>query len=107
MEAAEAPHCLQRPICDANSELSLKYGVVGRVVGSLLSNVVSKAFSWNDNKRFHLALEAASAGRNTHECATKFPRCSPLHKYTQDANEVTRDNDTNSHMADTEDIDPA
>ncbi|XP_047470546.1 uncharacterized protein LOC125026283 [Penaeus chinensis] len=85
MEATEAPHCLQRPLCDANAQLSLNYGVVGRMVASLLSNVMGKAFSWDDNKRFHLALEAAAVGRSEHTCA-KFPSCSKAHKYSKDVN---------------------
>lgn len=85
MEATEAPHCLQRPLCDANAQLSLRYGVVGRMVASLLSNVMGKAFSGDDNKRFHLALEAAAAGRSDHTCA-RFPRCSKAHKYSRDVN---------------------
>lgn len=85
MEATEAPHCLQRPLCDANAQLSLRYGVVGRMVASLLSNVMGKAFSGDDNKRFHLALEAAAAGRSDHTCA-RFPSCSKAHKYSRDVN---------------------
>lgn len=85
MEATEAPHCFQRPLCEANAQLSLRYGVVGRLVASLLSNVMGKAFSWDDNRRFHLALEAAAAGRSEHTCA-KFPRCSKAHKYSRDVN---------------------
>ncbi|XP_042870307.1 uncharacterized protein LOC122252100 isoform X1 [Penaeus japonicus] len=95
LEATEAPHCLQRPLCDANAELSLKYGVVGRMVASLVSNVMGKAFSWDDNKRFHMALEAASAGRGEHTCA-KFPRCTKGHKYSQDVNSSSG-NDTKEH----------
>ncbi|XP_063586358.1 uncharacterized protein LOC134763741 [Penaeus indicus] len=96
LEATEAPHCLQRPLCDANAQLSLKYGVVGRMVASLLSNVMGKAFSWDDNKRFHLALEAAAAGRSEHTCA-RFPTCSKAHKYSKDANSG---NDTQEHGED-------
>ncbi|KAG7170799.1 hypothetical protein Hamer_G021177 [Homarus americanus] len=86
MEGSEAPHCLQKPLCEANAELSLRYGVVGRVVASLLSNVVSKAFTGDHIPNFHLALEAASAGRSGHQCSLRFPKCSPKHRYSQEAN---------------------
>lgn len=88
LDATEAPHeCLQRPLCEANAELSTRYGVAGRMVGSLLSNVMSKAFSGDHNPKFHLGLQASSAGRNGHECSTKFPKCSRGHKYSKEANE--------------------
>lgn len=88
LDASEAPHeCLQRPLCEANAELSSRFGVAGRVVGSLLSNVVSKAFSGDHVPKFHLGLQASSAGRNGHECSTKFPKCSRGHKYSKEANE--------------------
>ncbi|MPC98270.1 hypothetical protein E2C01_093632 [Portunus trituberculatus] len=87
LDATEGPHeCLQRPLCEANAELSTRFGVAGRVVGSLLSNVVSKAFSGDHNPKFHLGLQAASAGRSGHDCSTKFKKCSPGHKYSQEAN---------------------
>ena len=56
------------------------------MVGSLLSNVVSKAFSGDHTPKFHLGLQASSAGRSGHDCSTKFRKCSRGHKYSQEAN---------------------
>ncbi|XP_071536885.1 uncharacterized protein [Panulirus ornatus] len=80
VDGAGAAHCLQRPLCEANAELTVRYGVVGRVVASLLSNVVSKAFSGDDLHHFHQALEASSAGRAGLQCSDRFPRCSAGHQ---------------------------
>ncbi|KAG0725022.1 hypothetical protein GWK47_039428 [Chionoecetes opilio] len=91
LDAAEAPHeCLQRPLCEANAELSTRFGVAGRMVGSLLSNVVSKAFSGDHLPKFHLGLQASSAGRSGHDCSATFRKCSLGHQYSQEANESHR-----------------
>lgn len=93
LDAAEAPNeCLQRPLCEANAELSSRFGVAGRVVGSLLSNVVSKAFSGDHVPKFHLGLQASSAGRNGHDCSARFQKCSRGHKYSKEANESRQEN---------------
>lgn len=105
LDATEAPHeCLQRPLCEANAELSTRFGVAGRMVGSLLSNVMSKAFSGDHNPKFHLGLQASSAGRNGHECAKKFPKCSRGHKYSKEAND-SRQEGLNSGLQDTRPMD--
>lgn len=88
LDATEAPQeCLQRPLCEANAKLSTRFGVAGRMVGTLLSNVVSKAFSGDHAPKFHLGLQASSAGRNGHDCSVKFRKCSQGHKYSKEANE--------------------
>ncbi|XP_064082075.1 uncharacterized protein LOC135198448 isoform X5 [Macrobrachium nipponense] len=86
MEAQEAPHCLQRPLCEANLKLASNHGIVGKVVASLLSNVVSKAFSGDDTHKFHLALQAASAGRSGGNCSSLFRSCGGL-SYLRDIRE--------------------
>lgn len=82
---------MQRPLCEANAELSSRFGVAGRMVGSLLSNVVSKAFSGDHVPKFHLGLQASSAGRNGHECSSKFRKCFRGSKYSADVNESHQD----------------
>ncbi|KAK4307230.1 hypothetical protein Pmani_020986 [Petrolisthes manimaculis] len=76
--------------------MSVRFGTVGRVVASLASNVVSKAFTHDHHGRFHAALSAASAGRRTdeeggQECRVLYPKCSPQtsfkkRRYSHEAN---------------------
>ncbi|KAK7067214.1 hypothetical protein SK128_019124 [Halocaridina rubra] len=80
LDASESPHCFQRPLCESNFQLTNQYGVVGKVVASLLSNVVSKAFTGDDTKKFHLALEASSVGRSSGNCSKKYPSCHSISK---------------------------
>ncbi|KAF2365816.1 hypothetical protein FHG87_003436, partial [Trinorchestia longiramus] len=40
-----APPCLAAPLCSANVELVHRFGEMGRILGSLLSNVLAKAFT--------------------------------------------------------------
>ena len=79
-----APGCLQRPLCDANLELTRQYGAVGRVAAALLSNVAAKAFSQDDHRRFHMALKAAEHGRSAPSCDA-FRACSSSFTHTPNA----------------------
>lgn len=71
---------------------------MGKVVASLVSNVVGKAFTHDHHTRFHEALSAASAGRSGHNCAARFRKCSPGFRYTQEAN--TSHMDASKHSED-------
>nr|XP_053646623.1 uncharacterized protein LOC128698429 [Cherax quadricarinatus] len=75
MEASEVPSCMERPLCEANKALSIRHGVVGRVLASLISNVVGKAFTGDDHSKFRQVLEAASDGRSRHDCTVRSPGC--------------------------------
>ncbi|CAL4165538.1 unnamed protein product [Meganyctiphanes norvegica] len=87
VEASEAPECLQRPLCRVNADLVMEYGVVGRVVASLFSNVMAKAFTGDHLRHFHLALDAAKLGREGGDCGA-YPACTgAAHKYDQKLNE--------------------
>ncbi|KAK8406159.1 hypothetical protein O3P69_007111 [Scylla paramamosain] len=55
--------CLARPLCQANAELSRRYGGFGRVLAALLSNVATRAIlPDNPTRRYH-ALHASRWGR--------------------------------------------
>ncbi|XP_018017039.1 uncharacterized protein LOC108673689 isoform X2 [Hyalella azteca] len=61
---AQHPRCVRRPLCEANLHLSQTYGPVGRVVGSLVSNIAAKTFSGARAAHFDEAIEAAATGRS-------------------------------------------
>ena len=62
-------------MCEANALLKKRYGTVGQVVATLLSNVLSKAFSGAQDHQFHLAQRAAYVGRNEEDSCHVFPNC--------------------------------
>ncbi|KAG0725020.1 hypothetical protein GWK47_039426 [Chionoecetes opilio] len=55
--------CLARPLCQANAELSRRYGATGRVLAALISNVATRAFLPDSPARRHHALHASRWGR--------------------------------------------
>ncbi|XP_042218858.1 uncharacterized protein LOC121864031 isoform X3 [Homarus americanus] len=74
--------CLQRPLCDANAALAGRHGALGRILGALFSNVVTKGFIGADSSRYHLALDASRWGRlSGTNCQLAYP-CDPRRNVT-------------------------
>ncbi|XP_071536888.1 uncharacterized protein [Panulirus ornatus] len=71
--------CLQQSVCQANWVLARDYGVAGRVLATLLSNVGSRAFPGEEDDLTEEALVAARTGRRGQVCEAAFPACPNLH----------------------------
>ncbi|CAL4138368.1 unnamed protein product, partial [Meganyctiphanes norvegica] len=71
----EGLQCMQHNFCTANYDLADNYGKAGRVFGTLLSNVVSRAVSEGSNSQLQAMLLAAKTGRRGENCASKFSNC--------------------------------
>ncbi|KAK7067217.1 hypothetical protein SK128_019127 [Halocaridina rubra] len=68
-------HCFQHNVCQTNYVLSRDYGVAGRIVATLFSNVVSHAFFGEESNRIGTTFDAARAGRRKEDCEQAFPKC--------------------------------
>jgi len=71
----EGLQCMQHNFCTANYDLADNYGKAGRVFGTLLSNVVSRAVSSGSNNHLQSMLAAAKTGRRGEDCSDKFSNC--------------------------------
>lgn len=70
--------CLQQSVCQANFVLARDYGVTGRIIATLFSNVVSHAFPGSEGEMLDAALSAAKSGRRRNVCEETYPDCPGL-----------------------------
>ena len=54
-------------MCEANARLVRAYGLIGKVVGSLLTNVLAHTYSNKDAESFTVMQEAALQGRTNQD----------------------------------------
>ncbi|XP_066951873.1 uncharacterized protein [Macrobrachium rosenbergii] len=68
--------CFQQSICQANFVLARDYGAAGRIIATLLSNVVSHAFRGSEEEGLlEATLRAARTGRRRSHCLHAYPGC--------------------------------
>jgi len=86
----EGLQCMQHNFCTANYDLADNYGKAGRVFGTLISNVVSRAVSSGSTSHLQSMLAAAKTGRRGEDCSNKFSTCPHINnKYTHTSNNQT------------------
>ncbi|XP_076032929.1 uncharacterized protein LOC143020391 isoform X2 [Oratosquilla oratoria] len=106
LDAWDADHpeqCTDMILCEANNDLTTKFGSAGRILGALVSNVAATAFGGSDPRRFNDSLKAARLGRRDNfDCQAAFPRCRSI-KYSQNGHSRT-DQSQNSSVYEKEGI---
>ncbi|XP_047735623.1 uncharacterized protein LOC125177616 [Hyalella azteca] len=104
-ESSDGQHptpCLSAPLCDANAALVRRFGEVGRIIGSLLSNVLAKAFTGGRVLAMQKVQEASRKGRQLLSCDNYFTRCKnsrPKYQLVHHANLSLSDGTENNSNA--------